>query len=149
MYTVTNIKVEKKKATIKWRSFLFLREKKSVICKQEQEWQTLWYANTYLYVQYVFICNWMWVHTYTHCIHLAVCMSSCTASVLCLCILRITLWWLWTLPRHPLFALTTLSWMVCSVAAHNAGWILWPTTPTWHIHKTLRVTSDNRWKENW
>lgn len=101
-----------------------------------------------LYVQYVSVCNWESVHTYTCCMCMAVCMSSCVAYVL----------YLPHYSRSPVLSVGCEQYlathssphpcplMVSSVTAHNGGWILWPTTPTWHIYKSLTVTSDNRWR---
>lgn len=75
------------------------------------------------------------------------CLWAAARHVLCLSskLLRLPcpLWWLWVLSCQALFPHWCF-WMVSSVTAHNEGWILWLPTPTWHIHKSLTVTSDNK-----
>lgn len=140
------------KQSSKCREFLCIQTAPLTSELRVKEREILWSMNTCLHVQYTFLCNWESVHTYTCCMHMTVCMSSCIAR---------------PLPLYPPHCsgslvlsdgceryLATHSsphqclWMVSSVTAHNEGWILWPPTPTWHIHKSLTVTSDIRGREN-
>lgn len=90
------------------------------------------------------------LHTYTCWMHKAVSTSSCTLRVLMhiaptplssLAVVNATL------PPTLLLLLTGVC-MVSSVTQDNEGWILWLTTPMWHIPKSPLVASDNRWREN-
>lgn len=80
--------------------------------------------------------------------HMAAWKSSCTVSLLYSSILHLTLPPLSLLEVMNATLPPTPSWTHCRewfplLRPHNAGWILWPTTPRWHISKSLTVTSDD------
>lgn len=114
------------------------------------EWQIMWSTNACLH-EYLYI---MRVSARLHVLHAHDCVNEQLQSV---CPSASLFYTLRPLPC-PIYAckcyLATQSspqlccWIVSSVAVHNGGWILWPTTPTWHIHKSLTVTLDNRWRVN-